>query len=66
IITLARQIGLETVAEGVENQAVFDFLAKYGSLIYQGFHLARPCNAESFQKHYLDAVNEPLLTPDAV
>jgi diguanylate cyclase (GGDEF)-like protein/PAS domain S-box-containing protein len=53
IITLARQIGLDIVAEGVENQEVLEFLTRYGSLIYQGFHLAHPCDAESFSKHYL-------------
>lgn len=60
IIALARQIGLETVAEGVENQAVFDYLAKYGALIYQGFYLARPCDAESFRKCFLCSENELL------
>ncbi|MEW8507895.1 MAG: EAL domain-containing protein [Candidatus Thiodiazotropha sp.] len=60
IITLARQIGLDIVAEGVESQQVFEFLTKYGRLIYQGFHLAHPCDAERFRKHYLSAENEPV------
>ncbi|MES9945178.1 MAG: EAL domain-containing protein [Candidatus Thiodiazotropha sp.] len=66
IITLAKQIGLETVAEGVESQAVFEFLTRYNCHIYQGFHLARPCDDESFHNRYLTLEGEKRLKSDIV
>jgi diguanylate cyclase (GGDEF)-like protein/PAS domain S-box-containing protein len=42
IITLARQLGLTVVAEGVETRAQWDFLADAGCQHYQGYHIGRP------------------------
>lgn len=53
VIKLACHIGLETVAEGVEDQAVFNMLKAYGCDIYQGYHFSRPCDANAFQKRQL-------------
>lgn len=41
-IDIARDFGLELVAEGVENQAMFDRLASMGVDTAQGYHIARP------------------------
>ncbi|MEJ2691718.1 MAG: EAL domain-containing protein [Candidatus Thiodiazotropha sp.] len=53
IITLAQQTDLQTVAEGVETQAVFDFLRRHGCDLFQGFYLARPCDKNNFKDLYL-------------
>jgi len=45
IIQLAVALELTAVAEGVEHQAQFDFLAVHGCKQAQGFHLARPAPA---------------------
>jgi diguanylate cyclase (GGDEF)-like protein len=42
IVTLAANLGLETVAEGVEDAATWQRLADMGCTRIQGFHLARP------------------------
>ncbi|SFK91662.1 putative bifunctional diguanylate cyclase/phosphodiesterase [Geodermatophilus ruber] len=42
IIDLGRHLGLEVVAEGVEDQVTADLLAGMGCDIIQGWHLGRP------------------------
>jgi len=47
IIELARNLGLETVAEGVEDERVFERLENLGCDYVQGFALARPMPADA-------------------
>jgi diguanylate cyclase (GGDEF)-like protein len=42
IVDLGRHLGLEVVAEGVEDQDTWDLLASMGCDLVQGWHLARP------------------------
>ena len=42
IIDLGHHLGLEVVAEGVEDQETWDLLAAMGCDLVQGWHLARP------------------------
>jgi EAL domain-containing protein (putative c-di-GMP-specific phosphodiesterase class I) len=42
IVDLGRHLGLEVVAEGVENRAAETLLAGMGCDIMQGWHLGRP------------------------
>jgi diguanylate cyclase (GGDEF)-like protein/PAS domain S-box-containing protein len=42
IVQMAKPLGLETVAEGVENQATLDVLREIGVDFAQGFHIHRP------------------------
>lgn len=42
---LAKQLGMETVAEGVEDQADWDFVRKRGCDIAQGYFIAKPMPA---------------------
>ena len=42
VVNLARGFGLQTVAEGVEDQAALDVLAELGIDLAQGFYLGRP------------------------
>jgi EAL domain-containing protein (putative c-di-GMP-specific phosphodiesterase class I) len=42
---LAKQLGMEVVAEGVEDQADWDFVCKTGCDIAQGYFIARPMPA---------------------
>ncbi len=42
---LARQLGMETVAEGVEDQADWDFVRKSGCDLAQGYFIAKPMPA---------------------
>jgi len=45
IVELARALGLETIAEGVENEAQHRFLLELGCDLAQGFHLGRPMSS---------------------
>ena len=47
IIVMAHKLGLNVVAEGIENQAQAQFLRKYECNYFQGYYFARPaCLAE--------------------
>lgn len=45
-VSLAHDLGLEVVAEGVEDQIAQDVLEKLGCEFIQGYHFARPMPAE--------------------
>jgi EAL domain-containing protein (putative c-di-GMP-specific phosphodiesterase class I) len=47
-ITLAHELGLRVVAEGVEDAATLELLADLGCDMAQGFHLSRPVPADEF------------------
>ena len=45
---LAHNLGLNVVAEGVEDQWTLDLLATFGCDQAQGYHIARPMSAAAF------------------
>jgi EAL domain-containing protein (putative c-di-GMP-specific phosphodiesterase class I) len=47
VITLAHGLGMQVVAEGVEDEATLQHLAVLGCDFAQGFHLSRPLTAEA-------------------
>ena len=49
IITLARELQLSVIAEGVETQAQRDFLADNGCAEFQGYLFARPMPLAEFE-----------------
>ncbi len=49
IIALARSLGLQAVAEGVETEAQRQALATEGCLAYQGYYFSRPVPASVFE-----------------
>jgi diguanylate cyclase (GGDEF)-like protein len=49
IVKLAQALRIYAVAEGVENEVQVRFLERAGCPVGQGFHWARPLNAEDFQ-----------------
>lgn len=48
IIAMAQKLGLNTVAEGVENETQMGFLREQGCDLIQGYLLARPMPVEQF------------------
>ncbi|MEW5769945.1 MAG: EAL domain-containing protein [Pseudomonadota bacterium] len=48
ILLIARQMGLEVVAEGVENEAQLEYLKERGCDHFQGYLLGRPMPVEEF------------------
>jgi EAL domain-containing protein (putative c-di-GMP-specific phosphodiesterase class I) len=61
IIELANNLGLGTVAEGVEDLATLDMLQTMGCQAAQGYQLARPCTADEVDR--LVAVRGARWTP---
>lgn len=45
-IDLAHNLGLKVVAEGIETEAIYTLLNKYGCNMAQGFHLSHPLPVE--------------------
>lgn len=48
IISIARHLGLDAVAEGVETSEQFSFLAERGCRTFQGYYFGKPVEAGSF------------------
>jgi EAL domain-containing protein (putative c-di-GMP-specific phosphodiesterase class I) len=61
-IDLAHGLGLEVVAEGVEDQATYDALAALGCDRIQGYHIARPM-AVTPLREWVAGLNSPLGIP---
>ncbi|MFN3544712.1 MAG: EAL domain-containing protein [Thiobacillus sp.] len=47
ILALAKGLGMEAIAEGIETQAQFDFLNRHGCAFGQGYLMSRPLTAEA-------------------
>jgi EAL domain-containing protein (putative c-di-GMP-specific phosphodiesterase class I) len=54
IIVMARHLGLEVVAQGVESEATLTFLAERGCTKFQGYYFSRPVELEDLRR-MLDA-----------
>jgi EAL domain-containing protein (putative c-di-GMP-specific phosphodiesterase class I) len=48
-VALAHDLGLEVVAEGVEDEAGLEFVRSLGSDHAQGYHLGAPMPADAFR-----------------
>lgn len=56
IIVMAKNLGMEVIAEGVENQKEKSILASYGCTQYQGYYFSRPIDFDAF----LDYAKHPI------
>jgi EAL domain-containing protein (putative c-di-GMP-specific phosphodiesterase class I) len=49
-IDLARNLGLQVVAEGIESREIYDALRALGCRLGQGFHIGRPVPPDEFAR----------------
>jgi diguanylate cyclase (GGDEF)-like protein len=61
-IELSHQLGMQMVAEGVEDAAALAMLQEAGCDVAQGYHIARPMAADLLTQ-WLDAAASPSATP---
>lgn len=66
LITFARQIGSELVAEGVETADELQSLRALGMTIIQGHIVARPMSPERIDSVHPCAIDRPVVMPPAV
>ena len=55
LIELGHNLGLQVVAEGVENAETWDMLRDLGCNIAQGFYMSRPVDADSLDRWLVDS-----------
>ena len=60
IVDLGRHLGLEVVAEGVEDQQTWDLLADMGCHLVQGWHLGRPMPPDTLVPWLRERESRPL------
>ena len=52
-VTLAKKMGIETIAEGVESREVYDYLRHIGCNMVQGYYISKPLPVREFTDWYL-------------
>jgi EAL domain-containing protein (putative c-di-GMP-specific phosphodiesterase class I) len=60
IIQLAVNLGIVTVAEGVETVQQVNWLKENGNMLLQGYYFSRPILPNDFIEKYLAPSTEPL------
>ncbi|MBX2879220.1 MAG: bifunctional diguanylate cyclase/phosphodiesterase [Granulosicoccus sp.] len=67
IISIATELGLKVVAEGIENREQYSLMLRRGCHYCQGYLFSKPLSAEEFEKAYLMddvATQRPSIIPD--
>ncbi|MCE9663998.1 EAL domain-containing protein [Halomonas sp. M5N1S17] len=54
IISMAHHLGLQVVAEGIEERDQRDFLAEHGCDVFQGFYFARPMPLDGLKRYMIE------------
>ncbi len=59
ILALAGRLGMNTVAEGIEDNSHFDFLQRFGCTTAQGYLFQKPQSASDIARHLRPAPQKP-------
>ncbi len=60
LISLGRDMGLEIIAEGVEQQTQVEKLTEYGCTLFQGYYFSRPLPADEFKAFATQSTRQSL------
>jgi EAL domain-containing protein (putative c-di-GMP-specific phosphodiesterase class I) len=60
LIDLCRELGLDIVAEGVENRSQLEFLRSRGCFTIQGYLVSRPISAGEMRDMLVNGVEAPM------
>ena len=64
IISMANNLNLDVIAEGVETEEELKFLKSNGCMVVQGYLFSPPLSDEEFERTFLKQHNEPAKTLD--
>lgn len=59
LLSLAREMGIECIVEGVETKDELQALRTLGCLLVQGFHVSKPLDQEAAQQYAEAILIEP-------
>lgn len=62
IIVMAKNLGLDVIAEGVENKQQMEFLLANECRLFQGYYFSRPVNVNEFTHRLLQSHNNNVIT----
>ncbi|PAE38057.1 putative bifunctional diguanylate cyclase/phosphodiesterase [Bacillus sp. 7884-1] len=62
IISMANNLNLDVIAEGVETEAELKFLKSIGCMVVQGYLFSPPISGEEFERTFLEKHHEPSTT----
>lgn len=54
VVSLARELGLQTVAEGIEEESVAELLTRLGCEVGQGYLFAAPLSADALERQLME------------
>jgi diguanylate cyclase (GGDEF)-like protein len=64
-VTVGHALGMQVVAEGVEDEVVLDAVARFGCDLAQGYHIARPMDCDAFgdwlKRHRAQTAGTPVV-----
>ena len=56
VVDMVNKLGLETIAEGVEDQSQYEFLKRINCDIVQGFLMGKPMSRADFEKLFVGQI----------
>jgi len=58
IISMASELGLEVVAEGVETKEQVDFFCRQGCFLFQGYYFSEPCDSAELNRRFFSVIKK--------
>ena len=62
IISMARSLGIQTIAEGVETEGQLEYLREQGCNEVQGYLFSKPMTADAFESYIIEAASNQFVS----